>query len=370
MKVTELGRKIADMSKTELEKAKEIHEKSIVIDGSEVLRLDPIALPRRKRGGITAANVTCPDKSEAGMTDAYREICEQRAFIDYYEDKALLVTATEDIRKAKKEDKFGIILGPQNGHPLIERLEDVAFYKWAGIRIIQLTYNLKNAIGDGCAERTNCGLSNFGVNIVEEMNKHGIVVDLSHCGDQTTLEAIKISKDPCIFSHASVRSVQDQARNKSDEAIHALAEKGGVIAICSWGPILRVRDNPPKIEDIYAHVKYVEDLVGIDHIGLATDVNERRQPGTPSYGRPTGDLVMEFSKMARSKLMIDYMKMPPREVVDTWRKEGRWYLPEGYGGEGFQDFTKVLVAGGYSDQEIQKILGGNLLKAFERVWGK
>jgi membrane dipeptidase len=145
-------------------------------------------------------------------------------------------------------------------------------------------------------------------------------------------------------------------RNKSDEAIQALAEKGGVIAICTWPPILFVGDKSPKIEDVYAHVKYVEDLVGIDYIGLATDVNERRQS--------PGDLVMEWQKISRNRLMVDYLKLPPPEKRATWPD----YLPEGNGAEGFFDFTKVLVAGGYSDQEIEKILGGNLLRIFEKVW--
>ena len=177
--VKELDRKISDLSKKELERTKEIHTKSIVIDASQVLRLDPIALDRRKRGGLTAVNVTCPDELYADVKQTYREICEHKNFIDYYKEKALLATSVEDIRKAKKEDKLAVIIGPQNGHPLIESVDDVAFHKWAGVSIIQLTYNYRNAIGDGCAERTNSGLSQFGVDVVEEMNKQGIVVDLT-----------------------------------------------------------------------------------------------------------------------------------------------------------------------------------------------
>jgi len=356
-KIEELNKRIADMSKNELERAKEIHEKSIVIDGSEVLLLDEVAFSRRKKGGITAANVTCPDNLFTDPIESYREICEHRGFIDLHKDKALLVTTVDDIRKAKREGKFGVILGPQNGHPLIERVEDVAFHKWAGIRIIQIVYNKRNYIGDGCSERTNAGLSDLGVQVVEEMNRQGIIVDLSHCGDQTTLDAIDVSKEPCIFSHASVRSIAPQVRNKSDEAIQALAEKGGVMAVCSWGPVLRVGDNSPKMEDVYAHVKYLEERVGIDHVALATDVDERGQPPHVKF--------MQYQRIAIEDLMVNYMKLPPPAVRASWPR-----TPEGYGGENFQDFTKVLVAGGYSDKEIEKILGGNLLRVFEKVWGE
>jgi membrane dipeptidase len=345
------------MTKTQLDRAKEIHEKSIVIDGSEVLALDPVAFDRRRKGGITALNATVPDNLYADPIEAYREVCEHIDFVEYCEDRALLVTTADDIRKAKKDGKCGVILGPQNGSPLVMTVDDVAFLKWAGIRIIQITYNKRNFIGDGCAERTNAGLSDFGVEVVEEMNRQGIVVDLSHCGDQTTLEAIEFSKNPCVFSHASVRTISPQVRNKSDEAIQALAEKDGVMAICSWGPLIRVGDNPPKIEDVYAHVKYVEDLVGIDHVALATDVDERLQPPYMKH--------MAFQTISINKLMVDYMKLPPPEVRSKWP-----LIPGGYGAEGFQDFTKVLVAGGYSDQEIRKILGENLMRVFERVWGK
>jgi len=343
-----------DLTKTEDERALALHRKAIIVDGSNVPVVDPFLekpitdeyFDRMRVGGVTASNITVPYDVQADSGRAFREFSEHREWLARSSDRAFLALKADDIERAKTEGRTAIIFGPQNASFLDQQLGLLNVFYDTGVRVLQLTYNTRNFVGDGCMEKANAGLSNFGIALVEEMNKLGVLIDLSHCGQRTTLDAIERSNKPVIFSHAGVRSVFDHPRNKTDAEIQALAEKGGVLGISPYIVFLTDWESGPKrptLDLMFDHVDYVEKLVGVDHIGIGSDVNDRNETRRSWY-------IEEFP--------------------ETLGKSYRGDYPEGFEHSlaYFPNITRGLVSRGYSDEEILKILGGNFLRVFREVW--
>jgi len=336
-----------ELSKEENQRAMDILRKSIVVDGSVVPMLDNGYFERMRAGGITAANVTVPGVNK-NLSESIKEFGEHYIWLKESGGQAFLATTVKDIQTAKTEGKCAIIFGPQNTL-FIEndpKLVDV-FYQ-LGVRIWQLTYQIRNLVGEGCGERTDGGLSKYGVKILEKMNELGIVVDLSHCSFKTTMEAIEFSKDPVIFSHTNPRALctSKHVRTKTDEEIKAMAEKGGVIGISSISMFCEKEyDVRPTVEEMLDGLDYCVNLVGVDHVGIGVDVAERE---TAEEYALAMKLYPEFNRYSREEVRIIGM-----QTVDQ-----------------FPSIPKGLVARGYSDQEIEKILGGNFLRVFKKVWKK
>ena len=342
-------------------RVRKLHEASIVIDASNVAVVlktsvanpadRPIAeefFDKMLAGGVTASNVTVPQSVDAGMLQSIREVDEHRQWIDRSAEKALLVQHAADIESAKSQQKAAVILGPQNANILEDRVEAVQMFHTLGVRIMQLTYNKRNLIGDGCLERTDAGLSDFGAKVVEAMNACGIVVDLSHSGDQTTMDAIECSELPVVFTHANARAVCDHPRNKTDEQIEALAAGGGVICATPYAPFVRLREEGKlaTIDDFVAHIKHIERLVGVDHIGIGTDINEINE--------------------TRRIWLRGLEAQAPSAASAVYRN-----YPDGFDGDlrNFRVLTSALAGAGYSDDAVKKMLGGNLLRVFRQWWG-
>src|SRR5207249_2922710 len=174
------------------------------------------------------------------------------------------------IEAAKRAGKVAVVLQFQGGTPLDYNANLVeAFYR-LGVRVIQLTYNERNPLGDGCTERTDAGLSDLGVRVIAEMNRLGVAVDLSHVGYRTSMEAIEASAAPVIFSHSNARAVCDSARNLTDDQMRAAAARGGVIGVNAF-PAFVARHQAPTVEHLLDHIEYMVRVVGDDHVGLGFD---------------------------------------------------------------------------------------------------
>jgi len=357
-------RSYLDLSRDEEEHALALHRESIVIDSSIVAFIhgvgEDIWIDDVLKGGVTASNATvCMQRT---LSEALREVSGYHEWAEKKKDKALIVRKAYDIERAKKEGKHGVVLGPQDSAFLegnIRFLE--AAWDW-GIRIVQLSYSLRNEAADGCFERCDAGLSNFGVALVEAMNKGGMLIDLSHVGDRSTMEAIEMSKDPVSLTHVCPRATTPRElspyaiwaggeaflriarqRGKTDEALCACAERGGMIGVT---PFFAKKAGPTTItDDLMDQVDYTVDLVGVDHVGFGSD--------------------LEFPNSVYRGAYI--WKYPERvDVTYHTPMDKTW----GYGWlEHMPNFTKGLVARGYSDQEIKKILGLNWMKLFKNVWG-
>ena len=339
------------MNKENEEKALQLHKKAIVIDGLEILLSVSDIIEYIEKlvqvGGVTAAHVTV-----FSMTDTPVQAMQRlHAWYDIFEkhsDKVVLVRTGRDIEKAKREGKFGIIMGSQNADILGGSLSLLSVYKRLGLRIIQLSYYEQNLLGEGCGERTDGGLSNFGVEVVKEMNRLGLVIDVSHCGDQVTMDAIECSREPVMVTHANARALCSHERNKTDEQIKTLAEKGGVIGLNAFSITCEVRKSiRPTLEDLLDMADYIVRLVGPDYVSLGLDIY-------PS--------LTEETFMQRSQL---YPQL-----------SAKWGIFERnifYNDDGTVDFTlfpeitKRLVARGYSNNDIEKILGLNFLRVFKTI---
>lgn len=263
-----------------------------------------------------------------------------------------LATSVADIRRFKTEGRVGLIFGCQNARILEENLDLVEVYHRIGVRVNQLTYNERNFIGDGCVEPTNAGLSRFGRRVVAEMNRVGIQIDLTHVGERSSLEALELSEKPCIFSHSNPRRRAENVRNLTDEQIKLCAERGGVIGVSSWPAICWTGGPmPPTLEDLVGHVEYLADLVGADHISVGTD--SEATPGA-------------YPQELKNSLTASY-----GPVIGRFRAA----FPEGPRTKGFEsmedlpNLTHALLNRGWSVENVRKVLGENLLRAYGTSWG-
>ncbi|MDX2060808.1 MAG: membrane dipeptidase, partial [Gemmatimonadales bacterium] len=219
-----------------------------------------------------------------------------------------------------------------------------------GIRQIQLTYNELNALGAGSTERSDVGLSDFGVDVVHRMNELGMLVDLSHCGIKTTLDAIEVSKKPVIFSHSNCRALNDNMRCKTDEQIRKLAAKGGVMGITTVNFFV---SNKPRstLDDFIAHIEHVVKLVGIDHVGIGTDSSI---PGW-RVNFPTEKIFWDFHNQFKFKPGADVRWPPFIEELDVPEK--------------FHVIRRRLLQKGFSTADVGKVLGGNFLRIYREILG-
>jgi membrane dipeptidase len=328
------------MSTQESDRAERLHREAIVIDAAcplvtprEIRR----RLPELQRGGVTCALSTVA--SIEGARTALAAIAAWYPALREYGDALCLATSAAEIEAAKASQRIAVVLHFQGGTPLEYDANLVEAFHRLGVRVIQLTYNERNPLGDGCTERTDAGLSDLGAQAIAEMNRLGVVVDLSHVGFRTSMEAIDASSAPVVFSHSNAAAVCESPRNLVDEQIRAAARTGGVVGVNAFPAFVSKRATP-TVEHLLDHIDYMMRLVGDDHVGLGFD-----------FSTETEDDYEYF------KYKTQVYPRPP------------WIYPAGIDGfEKIPNVTRGLVARGYSDGTIRKIAGGNFLRVFRQVW--
>ena len=329
---------------------KNIFEQAIIIDGLDTSKWGRKSVYRSLRdGGVTAINATI------AVWDDYQtvlhKITHYLEWFDQFSDLIRPVHTVDDIRAAKAENRTGIILGWQNAAPIGNDLRRLRLFHELGVRIIQLTYNERNLLGNGCYERRDDGLSHFGVDAVAEMNRLGILVDLSHVGEKTTLDAIETSRKPVAFTHANARSYHDVVRNKTDEALRALADRGGVVGVTCIVTFLRT-GYESTVDDYAEAIDDMVGRVGIDHVGIGTDY--------------TQDQPESFWRYIGSQQGTKY---PSTFDDGTARYQDRQLYPKGLETpDKLPNLTDALARRGRGSAEIEKILGGNWLRLLRDVW--
>ena len=331
--------------------AAELYASSVVIDGLDTSRWGSETVFRSLRdGGVTAINATTAiwEGFEAAMDNLARWFM----WFEQYSEYIRPVRSVADIYAAKKEGRTGVIFGWQNATPVEDDIERFRLFHQLGVRIAQLTYNERNLFGNGCWERTDEGLSRIGQAAVCEMNRLGILIDLSHCGDRTTLETIESSERPCAITHAIARSqylCSDfmRPRLKSDEAIRRLAERAGVVGASSF-PNFFPNAFDSTLGDFLDAIDYLVDMVGIEHVGIGND------------------FCMEQPRSWFDWLLASHGKRPNPEPAS---------FPQPYrhlrgldGPKEFVNVTEGLLRRGYSPDDVRKLLGENWLRLFGRVW--
>jgi membrane dipeptidase len=267
------------------------------------------------------------------------------SFLAGQDERFMRIDSAGDFDRVKRSNKVGILLGIQNSDHF-RRPDDVEFFHGLGQRVSQLTYNARNLIGDGSTERTNNGLSDFGVAIVERMNRVGMAVDVSHCGEQTSIDACSVSKKPVLITHSNSRTLaKGHPRTKSDEAIRAMAKTGGVMGITGVRMFVKV-DEPTTIEHFLDHYDHVAKLVGVEHLGVGSDIDLDGYDDMPPEDNKRLRASYKGSYGFRDKLDIEGVDHPKRVY----------------------DLAEGLIRRKYSDDNIRGILGGNFRRVLGEIW--
>lgn len=350
------------LSKTEEERAIEIHNKSFYMDAhcdtlmswmpvpriwgyTSVGKSGPpyggrnlgersdyghIDIPRIKEGGYDGQVFAIDYTNPVYSLDYYNTTPLKRVFqmydvfrseLEKYPNVVAFCTSYKDIIKAKNENKFVALLSLEGGEPLEGELSILRSLYRLGFRGLQLTYNTRTLLGDGCFEpRPKGGLTDFGAQVVEEMNKIGMLIDISHLNNPGFWNTMELTKSPIVVSHACCSALCEHVRNLDDNQIKALAENGGVMGITYVRSFLNTDMKKVSVETIVDHIEHVIDLVGADHVGLGSD--------------------------------FEGIVSPPDGLEDSTK---------------VINITKSLVSRGHSDQEIEKILGGNFLRVYKKV---
>lgn len=338
--------------------AADVHKRAIIIDGlfnktyapiDPEPEVDDMMFDHILASGVTAFNDSAiADSFPYDFHGAVHRLYEEQGIIESVSDKALIVRTVDDIHEAKRSGRVGVILSAQGLHAMGDDTRNLwALYK-LDLRIGQLTYNERNAIGCGCMEPNDTGLTRIGQKAVEELNRLGVVVDLSHGGERTSLDAAKHSRSPVTISHAGVRALNPHRRNVSDELIRAVAGTGGVIGLCPHSIMVeKARGQRPSIDDYIDHIEYVVGLTGIEHVGIGTDNFQ--------YDN-------HFAHIGRKKFERTFPTFfggygPTEKHAAGFSRWRDW-----------PNLTANLLRRGFSEADTAKILGGNFMRVFGQVW--
>lgn len=291
---------------------------------------------------------------EAAFEETKKAIAFCTRKIAEHPDMFVLVGTAADLERAKRERRLGVVLRFQGAEPLGDQSDRVSLFRSLGVRVIQLTHQRRNRVGDGCMEPDDAGLSDFGRRVVERLNAEKVVVDLAHGSERTIAEGIRASKVPVLVSHTGCRALADFPRNTSDENLRALADRGGVAGIILW-PYLRT-DRQPMAIDVVRHIEHAIKVCGEDHVGIGTDGGIAPVQRTPEYekgNRGNVEAMIAAGALPQKKADGVYLFIPDLNVADR-----------------FDVLAGMLSARGHSDARIAKILGGNFARVFAEVWGE
>jgi len=318
--------------------AAQIHDRSLVWDTHACFPLNPNAdlgeLKRYKDSGVTFVSLNIGMDMDS-FDKVVQVLARFRNYIAEHSDQYTLALSVDDIHNAKKSNKLAIAFDLEGSEPLLGNLNMIPFYYDLGVRQMLLAYNKDNRASGGCMEG-DIGLTDFGKDVIREMNRVGMVVDVSHMGYRATMETFEVSKAPVIFSHSNPKELKDHARNITDEQIKACAQTGGVIGINGIGDFLTGATSEIFVQNI----EYMMELVGPEHVGIGLDyVIDKQELIDYITGHPDIFPADKFD---------DYLAMVEPEQI-----------PE---------FTELLYQKGYGEEVINGILGGNFLRIAGQVW--
>jgi membrane dipeptidase len=284
-----------------------------------------------------------------GGADAYLEtlkfFASWNGLIADHTDHLMRIDSAGDLERVKSSGKIGVLLGLQNSEQF-RTPADVNFFFGLGQRVSQLTYNSRNMIGNGSTERRDEGISDFGVAIIQRMNGVGMAVDVSHCGDRTTLDAFELSRKPVLITHSNCRAlVAGHPRCKTDEAIRKMGEAGSVMGITGVRMFVKA-DEPTTIEHVLDHFDHVAKLTGPEYLGVGSDIDLYGYDAMPPDQNRQLRAGYKGSYGFREKIDISGLDHPKRMF----------------------DLTEGLIRRKYSDKDIEGILGGNFKRVLSQIW--
>jgi len=335
-----------------------LYQRAIVIDalanpGSMNVSWPPRGpLSQKQRDAITSSGITAINVTvSADFEGSVRNIGLWQGETDRYPALLSIVRRHADIEKAKRDKTLGLILGFQNTDMIDRDISRVDLFYRLGIRIIQLTYNDRNLVGDGCLEAGNAGLSAFGRQVVERINTLGIAVDLSHCGTQTTADGIAASTKPPLITHSGCREVYRHPRSKEDRELKAMADKGGVVGIY-FMPFIGPGPGAPTTEMLMRQIEHAIKVCGVEHVGIGSDLSTTPIEETPEYLR-------------EHKSFVDGRVKRGISAPDEMRP---LFVPELNHSRRLEGVVRGLRQRNHPTDVIEKIIGGNFHRVFKEIW--
>ena len=299
--------------------------------------------------GITAINHTI---SAQGFEETVSNLSKVQALADQHPDVFLIVRRYSDIARAKREKKIGIMPGFQYTAFLEENPERITTFRQLDVRIMQLTYNNRSIFGDGCLEPGNAGLSKAGITAIQKMNEMGVAVDLSHSGYRTTAEGIAESSKPVLITHSGCAAVYAHPRNKPDEILKSLADRGGYFGVYLM-PYLVASPTVPTREHVLDHLTHAINMCGADHVGIGSDGAIQKTVLTPEQKA-------DFDKdIARRK----------QAGIGAPGEDRYPYVPDVNGPDHMQVIAAELAHRGQPAALIEKVLGANFQRVIGEIWG-
>ncbi|HAA91580.1 MAG TPA: peptidase M19 [Rhodospirillaceae bacterium] len=321
-----------------------LHDDLIVFDGLIVSNWSREIFENMHEGGLTGANCTCCVWEDFAGT--MQNIAEWKKRFNSDADLIIQANTTADIRAAKAAGKTAIALGFQNVSAFEDQIGYIRLFKELGVGIVQMAYNTQNLIGSGCYESHDGGLSDFGREAVAEMNRVGIMCDLSHVGAKTSQDVIDASDKPVCYSHIAPAGLKDHPRNKTDAQIRTIVEKGGFVGVTMFPPFLK-RGIDSTVDDYVEAMNYIINIAGEDAVGYGTDF-------TQGYDRPFFEWITMDKGYAR-KLT---------EFGEILSLEGIGRIGE------TSNLTAAMERAGWREPRIRKVMGENWLRALKDVWGE
>ena len=347
-------RVFAEMTEQFSPEIAELYRKSVVVDtlcapftSADALP-DQVAIDLVRKSGITAINFTA---SAATFEETVNNLAYVDALVEQSPDVFTVIRLPSEIGQAKREGKIGIIPGFQYTQFLEADPSRIETFRRLGVRIMQLTYNNRSIFGDGCLEPGNAGLSKAGHDAVRKMNELGVAVDLSHSGYRTTSEAIEASKKPVLISHSGCASIYAHPRNKPDEVMKALADRGGYFGVYLM-PYLVASPTVPTRAHVIDHVLHANNLCGADHVGIGSDGSIQAVSLTPEQKKEFDEDIARRKKLG----------------IGAPGEDRYPYVPDLNGPDHMEVIAAELQKRGQPSSVIEKILGTNFQRTIGEIW--
>ncbi len=316
---------------------------------AQVPALTPEMAANARASGITAVNLTISGRTPE---EVFTDIARWERDLARHPDVLMRIRTVADLATARQQRRLGLIFGFQDGVAIGETLVRVALYHAFGLRIVQLTYNVRNMFGDGCLQPENGGLTPLGRQLVDTLNANGVIVDLGHCGQRTTADAIEQSSKPVAISHSACRAVADRPRSKLDADIRRMADKGGVLGIYLM-PFLTMQGQPTS-DDLIRHIEHAVNVGGEDHVGIGSDLSITPHVVNDEYMRVHRTFVEGRLRAGIAAPGEDPAVPMFVSDLNTPRRMER--------------IAELLQARGHSAARVEKIIGGNFARLIRDTW--
>jgi len=318
-----------------------MYKDQIIIDGLQYCNWTRDYFKTLQKSGITAVHVTLVYHEMARET--LTNFAKWNTLFEQNSDLIIRVDCIEDIALAKKLGKVGIFFGAQNCSPIDDEIGLIEVLRKQGLLIMQLTYNNQSLLATGCYEKKDSGITRFGRQAIVEMNRVGMIIDMSHSAQTSTLEAIEISSRPICISHANPIFAHEALRNKSDEVLKALAAKGGLLGFSLY-PFHLPNGSSCSLEDFCKMVSKTAALIGVDALGIGSDLclNQPQE-------------VLEWMRNGKWSKAMDYGE--GNASNSGWPEDLPWFKDE----QGMENIYNGLLKHGFNEKEVNQILGGNWL---------